>query len=98
VKLRLLAIAPVFLIGCASIAVRTPAASLRVMSYNIEYGSQGLDSVATVIRDQHADMVGLQEVDVHWSARSNFVDQAAALSKMTGMNYRFARIYQLPEQ
>lgn len=66
------------------------------MSYNIEYGNQGLDSVAAVIRDQHPDIVGLQEVDVHWSARSNFVDQAATLSKATGMNYRFARIYQLP--
>ena len=66
------------------------------MSYNIEYGHEGLDSVAAVIRGEHPDIVGLQEVDVHWSARSNFVDQAAMLSKATGMNYRFARIYQLP--
>src|SRR6478672_10345102 len=93
-----LAISVCFIVttGCASMPVATQKDSLRVMSYNIEYGNNGLDSVAAVIRDQHPDIVGLQEVDVHWSARSNFVDQAAALSKATGMNYRFARIYQFP--
>ncbi len=69
--------------------------ALRVMTYNIEYGHEGLDKVAAVIRDQHPDIVGLQEVDVHWSARSNFVDQAATLSKATGMSYRFAHIYEM---
>jgi endonuclease/exonuclease/phosphatase family metal-dependent hydrolase len=94
-KSRWLAIV-IIVAGCASLATKTEGPSFRVMSYNIEYGNRGLDSVATVIRDQHPDIVGLQEVDVHWSARSNFVDQAATLSKATGMNYRFARIYQLP--
>jgi endonuclease/exonuclease/phosphatase family metal-dependent hydrolase len=70
--------------------------TIRVMSYNIEYGHQGLDSVIAVIREQHADIVGLQEVDVHWSERSNFADQAALLAKGTGMQYRFARIYHIP--
>lgn len=95
-KPRWLAIGSALLTSCASLPAKTPEFSLRVMSYNIEYGHEGLDSVAAVIRDEHPDIVGLQEVDVHWSARSNFVDQAAALSKATGMNYRFARIYQLP--
>lgn len=81
-------------VGCASMPTKAPEHLLRVMSYNIEYGHEGLDSVAAVIRDQHPDIVGLQEVDVHWSPRSNFVDQAALLAKGTGMNYRFARIYQ----
>jgi endonuclease/exonuclease/phosphatase family metal-dependent hydrolase len=66
------------------------------MSYNIEYGHEGLDSVISVIRGEHPDIVGLQEVDVHWSARSSFVDEAALLSRGTGMNYRFAHIYQIP--
>jgi endonuclease/exonuclease/phosphatase family metal-dependent hydrolase len=83
-------------LGCASIPAKGRDNSIRVMSYNIEYGNNGLDSVAAVIRDQHPDVVGLQEVDVHWSARSNFVDQADLLAKKTGMQYRFARIYQLP--
>lgn len=95
-KFRLTAIWIAFVTGCASLPATISEHSLRVMSYNIEYGSQGLDRVVTVIRDEHPDIVGLQEVDVHWSARSNFVDQAARISKATGMNYRFARIYQLP--
>jgi Metal-dependent hydrolase len=77
----------------SSPATKEPA--LRVMTYNIEYGHEGLDSVAKVIRDVHPDIVGLQEVDVHWSERSNFADQAALLAKGAGMEYRFARIYRI---
>ena len=83
------------LLGCASAPTRGGVQQLRVMSYNIEYGHEGLDSVAGVIRSQHPDIVGLQEVDVHWSERSNFVDQAAVLAARTGMNYRFAHIYEI---
>ena len=86
----------ILLCGCVTLPARTPERSQRVMTYNIEYGHQGLDSIIAVIQGERPDIVGLQEVDVHWSARSNFVDQAATLSKATGMNYRFARIYQLP--
>jgi endonuclease/exonuclease/phosphatase family metal-dependent hydrolase len=82
--------------GCASATRGSSDHSLRVMSYNIEYGDKGLDKVINVIRDQHPDVVGLQEVDVHWSSRSRFEDQAALLAKGTGMEYRFARIYQIP--
>lgn len=82
--------------SCASARLGSSDHSLRVMSYNIEYGDKGLDNVISAIRDQHPDVVGLQEVDVHWSSRSNFVDQAALLAKGTGMEYRFARIYQIP--
>jgi len=41
-------------------------------------------------------MVALQEVDVHWSERSGFVDQVAALASALGMDARFAPIYSLP--
>jgi endonuclease/exonuclease/phosphatase family metal-dependent hydrolase len=84
--------------GCASIA-RGGAAKehhLKVMSYNIQYGNEGLDSVIAVINAEKPDIVGLQELDVHWDPRSRFVDQAALIAKGTGMEYRFARIYQLP--
>jgi endonuclease/exonuclease/phosphatase family metal-dependent hydrolase len=70
--------------------------SLRVMSYNVQYGNEGLDSVIAVINDEKPDIVGLQELDVHWDARSRFVNQAELIAKGTGMEYRFARIYQLP--
>ena len=82
--------------ACASLPNATRSQSLRAMTYNIQYGHEGLDSVADVIRAQKPDIVGLQEVDVHWNERSSFVDQAQLLAKSTGMNYRFARIYQLP--
>lgn len=82
--------------ACASLHSGDQGSRIRVMSYNIEYGHEGLDSVAAVISDQHPDIVGLQEVDVRWSARSSFVDQAAMLAQRTGMKYRFARIYSIP--
>lgn len=91
-----LAIAAAFVAACASVPAATKDQTLRVMTYNIQYGQKGLDSVIDVIRAEKPDIVGLQEVDVHWSERSNFVDQAALIARGTAMNYRFARIYQLP--
>ena len=97
-RLRSVALATAALLAasaCASMQGAARSRALRAMTYNIQYGHEGLDSVADVIREQRPDIVGLQEVDVHWNERSNFVDQAQLLAKSTGMNYRFARIYQL---
>jgi endonuclease/exonuclease/phosphatase family metal-dependent hydrolase len=66
------------------------------MTYNIQAGGGKLENVAQIIRSFSPDIVGLQEVDVHWSARSAFVDQATALAEMLGMHGRFARIYRIP--
>jgi endonuclease/exonuclease/phosphatase family metal-dependent hydrolase len=66
------------------------------MTYNIQAGGVALDSVAAVIRGARADVVALQEVDVHWSERSQFVDQADSLASLLGMQARFAPIYTLP--
>jgi endonuclease/exonuclease/phosphatase family metal-dependent hydrolase len=49
-----------------------------------------------VIRDSGAEVVGLQEVDVHWAARSEFRDEAAELAALLGMRVFFAPIYDLP--
>jgi endonuclease/exonuclease/phosphatase family metal-dependent hydrolase len=87
--------------GCSSLYKSSPAAShqaLRVMTYNIESGNGNLDRTAGSIRRAAPDLVGLQEVDVHWAERSNFVDQAAALGASLAMEVRFARIYQFPGQ
>lgn len=59
---------------------------LTVMTYNIHHaqGADGrldLDRIADVIRREHAQVVGLQEVDRHWSERSEFVDQASYLAR-----------------
>jgi endonuclease/exonuclease/phosphatase family metal-dependent hydrolase len=75
--------------------------ALRVMSYNILHGA-GTDGVfdlartAAAIRAQHPDVVGLQEVDQHWDARSDFVDEPAALAKALHMQVFFGAIYDLP--
>ena len=70
-------------------------ATLRVMSFNIAAGNGDLDRIAQTIRAADADLVALQEVDVYWGERSNFVDQAAGLGEQLRMQVRFARIYQL---
>lgn len=80
----------------ATPATRAPAKhTLRVMTYNIHAGTGGLDTIAGVIRAAAPDVVGLQEVDVHFSARSGFADQARALADALGMHVRFAHIYEL---
>jgi endonuclease/exonuclease/phosphatase family metal-dependent hydrolase len=96
--LRTAALAAAALLASSACATLPSAKNqaLRAMTYNIQYGHEGLDSVIDVIRTQRPDIVGLQEVDVHWNERSNFVNQAELIAKGTGMNYRFARIYQLP--
>src|SRR5687768_5205621 len=73
----------------------TPAGGVRVMTYNIQAGGGGLGKVADVIRAAAPDIVALQEVDVHWSERSTFADQAALLGKLLGMHARFALIYRI---
>jgi endonuclease/exonuclease/phosphatase family metal-dependent hydrolase len=65
------------------------------MTWNIAAGSGGLPGVAEVIRNARPDVVALQEVDVHWSERSAFADQAAELGDALGMQVRFGRIYGL---
>lgn len=69
---------------------------LRVMTWNIAAGHGDLMRTADVIRASGADIVALQEVDVHWSERSEFADQAARLAEMLDMNVRFGPIYRLP--
>ena len=69
-----------------------PDRALRAMTYNIHH-AQGSDDVlnlqriADAIRDSKVQVVELQEVDRHWSARSDFVDQAAWLARELGMHY-----------
>jgi endonuclease/exonuclease/phosphatase family metal-dependent hydrolase len=64
---------------------------LSMMTYNIHH-AQGaddrldLDRIAEVIRSQDVQVVGLQEVDRHWSERSEFVDQASYLAEELDMH------------
>jgi endonuclease/exonuclease/phosphatase family metal-dependent hydrolase len=75
-------------------------AGLRVLAYNIHTGI-GMDGTldlartADVITASRADIVGLEEVDVHWAARSGYADEARELARLTGMHVYFAPIYDL---
>jgi endonuclease/exonuclease/phosphatase family metal-dependent hydrolase len=72
---------------------------LTVVTYNIQYGGGGanLPAIIEVIRGLRPDIIALQEVDVAWSARSGFEDQATALAEALGMEMRFAPIYTFPD-
>jgi endonuclease/exonuclease/phosphatase family metal-dependent hydrolase len=67
---------------------------IRVMTYNIHVGV-GMDKkldlprIAAVIKDQRADLVGLQEVD-RGVERTQRIDEIAELAKLTHMDYAFA--------
>ncbi|MDP1859430.1 MAG: endonuclease/exonuclease/phosphatase family protein [Gemmatimonadaceae bacterium] len=73
-----------------------PPVELRLMTYNIQAGGGNLEGIAEVIRSSGATLVALQEVDVHWDKRSDFADQATELSRLLGLQVRFAPIYRLP--
>src|SRR5207253_1826361 len=81
--------------GCAS-ATRGDA-TLRVMTYNIQSGHGDLAGTAAAIRATGAEIVALQEVDVHWAERSAFADQATELGARLGMEVRFAPIYHVAQ-
>ncbi|MEV5607169.1 endonuclease/exonuclease/phosphatase family protein [Streptomyces sp. NPDC052225] len=76
------------------------AVPLRIATYNIHAGS-GMDNVfdldrqAAALRALDADVIGLQEVDVHWGARSQDLDVARELADRLGMRVSFAPIYSL---
>ncbi|WAL64569.1 endonuclease/exonuclease/phosphatase family protein [Amycolatopsis cynarae] len=88
----------------AALAAPVPAEAhevpLTVATYNIHAGAGeddvfDLDRTAEAIRSLHADVVGLQEVDVRWGARSDYTDEARELASRLGMRVFFAPIYDL---
>ncbi|SEN96291.1 endonuclease/exonuclease/phosphatase family protein [Actinacidiphila rubida] len=77
-----------------------PPVAVRAMTFNIRAGS-GEDGVFDIARTsaaiaaQHPDVVALEEVDVHWGARSDWQDEATRIARATGMRVFFAPIYSL---
>ncbi|GAA0579560.1 metal-dependent hydrolase [Kribbella sandramycini] len=85
----------------AASAVPDRGRSVTVISYNIHHGAGtdgvlDLERIAAVIEQSGADVVGLQEVDRHWSERSNWVDQPAWFAKRLKMHYAYAANLDLP--
>jgi endonuclease/exonuclease/phosphatase family metal-dependent hydrolase len=70
------------------------AKTIRVMTYNIHVGV-GMDKkldlprIAETIKHEHADLVGLQEVD-RGVERTQRIDEIAELARLTKMDYAFA--------
>ncbi|WP_052427950.1 endonuclease/exonuclease/phosphatase family protein [Actinopolyspora erythraea] len=78
-----------------------PIPHVRVMQYNIHSGRDwrgrlDLERTASVIERADADVVALQEVDVHWSERSAWRDQVRVLASALGSRAFFAPVYSLP--
>lgn len=97
---------PVLLLSAAITLFAAPAqahdrpATLRVAVYNLHAGAGSdnvfdLDRTAAAIDELDADVVGLQEVDVHWSARSQWRDLATELADKLDMHVFFGPIYSL---
>lgn len=68
--------------------------ALTVATFNIHHGAGNdgvvdLDRIARVIRSTHAALVGVEEVDRHFSARTDFMDEPAILADKLGMAYVF---------
>lgn len=73
---------------------RGASVTLRVMTYNIHVGvgmdkELDLQRIAEVIKQQHPDLVGLQEVD-RGVKRTQGLDEIAELARLTSMDYAFA--------
>lgn len=71
---------------------------LKVLSYNIHHanppsreGFIDLPAIAKVITESGADLVALQEVDVHTHRSGKDVNQAEELGRLTGMNHFFVK-------
>ena len=85
----LLAVAPLTAQANAS------ATTVKTLTFNIHHGAGtdgklDLERVAQTIEASGAGVVGLQEVDKYFDARSNWVDQPAWLAARLKMNYVFA--------
>jgi endonuclease/exonuclease/phosphatase family metal-dependent hydrolase len=76
-------------------AQQAPDRELSVATYNIHHAAGvddrlDLERIAGEIERGGADVVGLQEVDRHWSARSALADQAGWLAERLGMHVVYA--------
>jgi endonuclease/exonuclease/phosphatase family metal-dependent hydrolase len=82
------------------VAADNSAAKVRVATYNIHAGAGSdqvfdLDRTAAALDALDADVIGLQEVDVHWSERSEWRDLVAELGRRLHMRAVFGPIYSL---
>lgn len=94
IRQRIILMVVLFISLCAGhlFGAGEDANTIKIMTYNIHWGEgrdkkHDINRIAQVIRESGADVVGLQEVDNHFSHRSEFINQAAELGKLLNMNY-----------
>lgn len=62
------------------------SSEIVLANLNIKHGAEGLDNVASAIREVSPDIIGLEEVDVGCE-RSGYVDEPAELARLAGYDY-----------
>ncbi|QKY70387.1 endonuclease/exonuclease/phosphatase family protein [Lentibacillus sp. CBA3610] len=78
--------------------------TVRIATYNMHTGigtdgHYNLDRLANTIRESGADIIGLQEVDVHWGSRSEFENQIEMLADTLNMGlFYWTRPHQANEK
>jgi endonuclease/exonuclease/phosphatase family metal-dependent hydrolase len=76
---------------------------LNLLTFNIHHG-KGLDKkvnlsrISKIIKSSNADIIGLNEVDKHFSKRSEYLDQALWLAKDLNMHYVFGSAITIKEK
>lgn len=72
--------------------------AIKVLSYNIHHANPpsrpehvDMAAIAKVIIDSEADLVGLQEIDVHTERSGTDLHQAEKLAELTGMHFYFSK-------
>jgi len=72
--------------------------SISILSYNIHHanppskpGVIDVSAIANVIDRQQADLVALQEVDVHTARSGKALHEAEEIARLTGMKVFFAK-------
>lgn len=89
-------------VGVAACATKSETTSenlsFKVLSYNIHHANPpskpeaiDIDAIAKVIIESGAELVALQEIDVHTTRSGKSSDQAKELGRLTGMNVFFSK-------
>ena len=86
------------LLSLASSSLYAQKGVVKVLSYNMHHANPpskpdfiDLPAIARVINNCGAELVALQEVDVHTERSGKTVNQAAELGRLTGMYHHFVK-------
>lgn len=85
-------------IGTGLVNAQGKSTKIKVLTYNIHHCNPpskpdfiDISAIAKVIRSSSADLVALQEVDVHTGRSGKSINEAEELAKAAGMHYYFVK-------